>query len=326
MGPVLEDAARREQLRDGRGRIGADPGGEREPVAAVDRGDRVELHAGEPSDRRLHVVGAGAAEPARITLRRDRDPPDRGRTVVPSPLIVRFSPSDSTVQREWRPSSSSCVGSCLRRPPAYWRWAAARGELTTALAIAGYDIVGIDPMAPHGELFRRLTLDDLEETERYDAVVAARSLHHIRDLDAALEKIATLLERDGLLVVDEFAWDLLDEPTLDWLWGQRRALAAAGGSCPGVPRGAAGGVGGRPSRPARLRRAAARARRALSRGVVRADAAPVPAPRRSLLRGSGAGARRRRRDPRARLPLRRQTALDAAGAEGVPSGVCAGMS
>ncbi len=104
-----------------------------------------------------------------------------------------------------------------------------QGELTIALAIAGYDIVGIDPMAPHGELFRRLTLDDLDETERYDAVVAARSLHHIRDLDAALEKIATLLERDGLLLVDEFAWDLLDEPTLDWLWGQRRALAAAGG-------------------------------------------------------------------------------------------------
>src|SRR5688572_33070084 len=87
-----------------------------------------------------------------------------------------------------------------------------QGELTTALAIAGYDVVGIDPVAPHGGLFRRLTLDDLDATERYDAVVAARSLHHIRDLDAALEKISTLLERDGLLVVDEFAWDLLDEP------------------------------------------------------------------------------------------------------------------
>ncbi len=103
------------------------------------------------------------------------------------------------------------------------------GELTTALAVAGYDVVGIDPAAPEGELFRRLTLDDLDETERYDAVVAAFSLHHIRDLDVALRKIATLLERGGVLVVDEFAWDLLDEPTLDWMWGQRRALAAAGG-------------------------------------------------------------------------------------------------
>ncbi len=104
-----------------------------------------------------------------------------------------------------------------------------RGELTTALAIAGHDVLGIDPVAPEGELFRRLTLDDLDGTERYDAVVAAFSLHHIRDLDVALGKIASLLERGGVLVVDEFAWDLLDEPTLDWLWGQRRALAAAGG-------------------------------------------------------------------------------------------------
>jgi SAM-dependent methyltransferase len=104
-----------------------------------------------------------------------------------------------------------------------------QGELTTALAVAGYDVVGIDPAAPPGELFRRLTLDDLDETERYDAVVAAFSLHHIRDLDVALGKIATLLEQGGVLVVDEFAWDLLDEPTLDWMWGQQRALAAAGG-------------------------------------------------------------------------------------------------
>ena len=28
--------------------------------------------------------------------------------------------------------------------------------------------------------------------------------------------------------MDEFAWDRLDDTTLDWLYGQRRALAAAG--------------------------------------------------------------------------------------------------
>jgi SAM-dependent methyltransferase len=104
-----------------------------------------------------------------------------------------------------------------------------QGELTTTLAVAGYEVMGIDPAAPEGELFRRITLEDLDETERYDAVVAAYSLHHIRDLDVALEKIATLLEDGGVLVVAEFAWDLLDEPTLDWLWEQRRALAAGGG-------------------------------------------------------------------------------------------------
>lgn len=112
-----------------------------------------------------------------------------------------------------------------------------QGELTTALSVAGYDVVGIDPAAPQGELFRRLTLDELDDTERYAAVVAAHSLHHIRDLDAALEKIGALLQPEGLIVVDEFAWDLLDEPTLDWFWGQQRALAAAAGdgTAPGSP-------------------------------------------------------------------------------------------
>jgi SAM-dependent methyltransferase len=103
-----------------------------------------------------------------------------------------------------------------------------QGELTTALAAAGYDALGIDPVAPHGDNFRRLKLADLDETERFDGVVAAYSLHHIHDLDAGLERIAGLLPPGGVLVVDEFGWDRLDETTLDWLYGQRRALAAAG--------------------------------------------------------------------------------------------------
>jgi len=103
-----------------------------------------------------------------------------------------------------------------------------QGVLTTALAVAGYDVLGIDPLAPEGDLFRRLKLEDLEETESFDAIAASFSLHHIRDLDAGLDRIAGLLSSDGILVVDEFAWDRLDEATLDWFYGQRRALAAAG--------------------------------------------------------------------------------------------------
>ncbi len=103
-----------------------------------------------------------------------------------------------------------------------------QGELTTALSVAGYDVLGIDPLAPPGELFRRLKLEDVEESESFDAIVAGFSLHHIRDLDAGLDKIAELLRPGGILAVDEFGWDRLDDTTLDWLYGQRRALAAAG--------------------------------------------------------------------------------------------------
>ena len=104
-----------------------------------------------------------------------------------------------------------------------------QGELTTALAAAGYDVLGLDPLAPQGERFRRILLEELElPDEPYDAVVASHSLHHIRDLGQALDRIVALLRTGGVLVLDELGWDLADEPTLDWLHGQRRALAAAG--------------------------------------------------------------------------------------------------
>jgi SAM-dependent methyltransferase len=103
------------------------------------------------------------------------------------------------------------------------------GGLTTALAAVGYDVLGIDPLAPHGDLFRRILLEDLDDPDgSYDAVLAARSLHPNRHLDHALDRIVALLRPGGLLVLDEIGWDLMDEPTLEWLWGQRRALAAAG--------------------------------------------------------------------------------------------------
>jgi len=36
-----------------------------------------------------------------------------------------------------------------------------QGALTTALAVDGYDVLGIDPLAPEGECFRRILLEDL---------------------------------------------------------------------------------------------------------------------------------------------------------------------
>jgi SAM-dependent methyltransferase len=104
-----------------------------------------------------------------------------------------------------------------------------QGELTTELAVAGYDVLGIDPLAPQGDLFRRVLLEDLEDDEDgFDAIVAVRSLHPIRDLEHGLDRIAALLRPGAALVIDEIGWDLIDEPTLDWLYNQRRALAAAG--------------------------------------------------------------------------------------------------
>jgi 2-polyprenyl-3-methyl-5-hydroxy-6-metoxy-1,4-benzoquinol methylase len=84
------------------------------------------------------------------------------------------------------------------------------GELANALAGLEYDVLAIDPEAPEGPIFRRSTIEELDETGPFDAVVASRSLHHVHDLGPALSKIAALLSPGGKLVLDEFAWERLD--------------------------------------------------------------------------------------------------------------------
>jgi SAM-dependent methyltransferase len=108
------------------------------------------------------------------------------------------------------------------------------GALALELAGAGYDVLAIDPVAPDGPIFGRVTLEELDDPGPFDAVVASLSLHHVHDLGAALDRIAALLRPGGLLLLDEFAWERLDEPTADWYYGQLRALGAARGHA--VPR------------------------------------------------------------------------------------------
>src|SRR6187200_942068 len=67
------------------------------------------------------------------------------------------------------------------------------GALARRLDKQGYEVLAIDPEPPDGPLFRRTTIEELEELEPVAAVVASRSLHHVSDLSVALDKIAGLL-------------------------------------------------------------------------------------------------------------------------------------
>lgn len=90
------------------------------------------------------------------------------------------------------------------------------GELARALVRRGYAVTAIDPVAPEGPPFERVTLEEYAATDRFDAVVAARSLHHVHDLPGAVEKIHSLLKDTGVLVLDEFAWEQMDARTRAW--------------------------------------------------------------------------------------------------------------
>ena len=99
------------------------------------------------------------------------------------------------------------------------------GGVTPSLLEAGYDVLAIDPDAPEGPHYRQIALEELEEPQRFDAVVAGRVLHHVEPLAPALDKLVRLAP---LLVLDEFASERLHGPTAEWYEAQFRVLAAAG--------------------------------------------------------------------------------------------------
>jgi SAM-dependent methyltransferase len=107
----------------------------------------------------------------------------------------------------------------------------ARGGFVPALGHAGYRAVGVDPEAPEGPDYRRIELERYQPPQPVDAVVASLALHHVADLDQALDRLADLLVPGGVLVVVEWAWERLDEATARW--GLARLTPPAPGAEPG---------------------------------------------------------------------------------------------
>jgi len=107
-----------------------------------------------------------------------------------------------------------------------------RGELALALAEEGYEVLAIDQQAPEGSIFRQVALEEFDDPGRFDLAVAERALHHVHPLEPAFEKLARLAP---VLVLEEFAWDRIDEPTQDWYERQHRMLRAAGSDPKGPP-------------------------------------------------------------------------------------------
>lgn len=114
-------------------------------------------------------------------------------------------------------TAASFVLTVLPPPPArVLEVGCGAGDLARALDGAGLKVLAIDPEAPEGPIFRRTTLEELEPTEPYDAAVARYSLHHIENLNSALDKISSLLLPRGRLVIEEFGWDRFDRSTAEW--------------------------------------------------------------------------------------------------------------
>jgi ubiquinone/menaquinone biosynthesis C-methylase UbiE len=102
------------------------------------------------------------------------------------------------------------------------------GDLAVALDRAGHSVTAIDPRAPKGHIFRRVGIEEFSEPGPFDHVVAILSLHHVADIGGALHKMAGLLAAGGTLVVVEFAWDRMDEKTVEWALARLPGASASG--------------------------------------------------------------------------------------------------
>jgi SAM-dependent methyltransferase len=97
------------------------------------------------------------------------------------------------------------------------------GDLARHVARLGYDVTAIDPRARAGAIFHSVSLEDFSDPGPFDAVLSDRALHHIPDLAAAVAKIQRLLRPRGRLILNEHAWERLDEATARWYLEQRAA-------------------------------------------------------------------------------------------------------
>jgi SAM-dependent methyltransferase len=100
---------------------------------------------------------------------------------------------------------------------------AGEGELASALADAGFDVVAIDP-ASESPAVRPVALHELDEPAgSFDAAVAIVSLHHVEPLDESCRRLAELVRSGGTLVVDEFDVERFDERAAAWQLEHREA-------------------------------------------------------------------------------------------------------
>ena len=96
------------------------------------------------------------------------------------------------------------------------------GAMTRELRERGYQVTGVDPNAPDGPEFVRSRLEDFAPERAFDAAVALRSLHHVDDLERAVERLWKALAPGARVVVLEWAVERVDDSV--WAWLGRHGL------------------------------------------------------------------------------------------------------
>jgi SAM-dependent methyltransferase len=109
-----------------------------------------------------------------------------------------------------------------------------RGHLAKALIDKGHQVLPIDVSEEAVAFARSLGLPAKQtdifgvNDSAFDGILFVQSLHHINPLDQSLAQAARLLGKGGFVLVDDFAFNKIDETTAVWFQGVQNLLAAAG--------------------------------------------------------------------------------------------------
>jgi len=106
------------------------------------------------------------------------------------------------------------------------------GLVTRQLQLRGYNIVAIDASLKSVERARKNGVEaihsKLEDYDHrpFDCIYMSRALHHMPPLKQTLDKVSKLLTENGMLVIEDFGFDLADEAACAWLFEQSRRVLA----------------------------------------------------------------------------------------------------
>jgi 2-polyprenyl-3-methyl-5-hydroxy-6-metoxy-1,4-benzoquinol methylase len=120
-------------------------------------------------------------------------------------------------ERRWAAGVERYVlGNLPDRPARVLEVGCGGGELAVAMDRASHQVTAVDPEAPEGPIFRRTTIEELQDAGPFDAVVASLALHHFADPGKVLDKCVRLLTPDGRVIVVEYARERFDDTAARW--------------------------------------------------------------------------------------------------------------
>ncbi|MBX9772362.1 MAG: class I SAM-dependent methyltransferase [Candidatus Obscuribacterales bacterium] len=108
------------------------------------------------------------------------------------------------------------------------------GELAELLQKGGLKVKAIDAheqaiekAAARGVNAECVGFLEFQSKEKFDLIVFSRSFHHIHPVEKTAEHAHALLKDDGVLLLDEFGVELVDEKTACWFYGLKSVLQSS---------------------------------------------------------------------------------------------------